>query len=242
MLCRYKVYHVHPLSLVLACWTKCQGNPSISTKVTDQRFVVTLCWSPHSSYSLCMHLPCGYQVQCTQRLQIIFLPVCIFIWEGQWVQESTVQQHELVVDPSDLQRSKRRETERKGGINFYVDGKGDNNMSVHVSLCSYVSFARSELWITWSKWVAALRKLATARFSGSETRHRSTVQPLGKDFILCNPLWLLVGETDAAYVLCSVQPEGSFSSTYVFRSFLLQRAFWLMQVPVRDIVDLRSNN
>lgn len=44
----------------------------------------------------------------------MFLPECIFIWEGKRVQESSVQQHELVIDPSDLHWSKRRESEREG--------------------------------------------------------------------------------------------------------------------------------
>lgn len=42
-------------------------------------------------------------------MRILLLPVRMFIWEGQRVQESSVQQHELVVDPSDLQWSERGE-------------------------------------------------------------------------------------------------------------------------------------
>jgi len=58
----------------------------------------------------------------------------------------------------------------------------------HVNVCTHVSFGRSELWIIWFKWLAALRKLATACFSGSEIKHRS-LQPLDKDFILSHFLW-----------------------------------------------------
>lgn len=76
----------------------------------------------------------------------------------------------------------REEMEREGVVHFYVGRKWENNMSVSVCLCSYASFARSELRITWSKWVAALRKLATARFSGSERRHRSTVHTAWQGF------------------------------------------------------------
>lgn len=117
---------------------------------------------------------------------IISLPESIFIWEGQRVQESSVQQHELVVNLSDLQRSKRREMGRIWRwiqpISTWVAKEILITVCLCICSCTYVSFARSELWITLSNAVAALRKLATAVFSGSERKHRSAVQPLSKDF------------------------------------------------------------
>lgn len=106
-------------------------------------------WSPPTLFA-CIYLVVSLVL--FWDWQLIFSPECIFIREGQRVQESSVQQHKLVIEPSDLQWSKRREMEGEvSGVNFYVDGKDDNSMSVYVCLCSYVSFARSEARIVWSK-------------------------------------------------------------------------------------------
>lgn len=102
-----------------------------------------------------------------------FLPKSIFIWESQRVQESSIQKHELVIDPSNLKRPEEKDMVKQRGLVF---------ISVWLyctvcNVCTYVSFARSGLWITFSKLETAARKLVTACLRGSEMRYSWLLSP-----------------------------------------------------------------
>lgn len=87
---------------------------------------------------------------------------------------------------------------------------------IHLDVCfgSYVSFAKSVLWISLSRFVAALRKLATACFKGSGTRHKRALHPLVEISPPSTRLSLQVG--DVSKVCLSLRP---LEPSYLLRCF-----------------------
>lgn len=76
---------------------------------------------------------------------LVFLPKCIVVWECQRVQESPVQQHQLVIDLSDLQWPERRRAE----THMFVDRQEDEDMSMHTVYVCLLTFRLPGLSFEW---------------------------------------------------------------------------------------------